>query len=260
MLLKLFLILAITYTALTLCSVGISDRIIFPEIPASYEDGPDTLKLKTSKGATITTVYLKAPDSKQLLLYSHGNGEDIGRLLDFLKNFQKRGISVLVYDYPGYGTSSDKPTESGVYAAADAVYKFATETLNFAPEQIVLYGYSIGSGPSCWLAERYTVNRIILDGAFTSAFRVMTRVKLFPNDKFDNLSRFKNIDCPILLIHGTEDRIVPFWHARKNWKVLRGEKQKLWVKGAGHVNLPEVAGSLYRDTVESFIKKAHSFE
>ena len=88
----------------------------------------------------------------------------------------------------------------------------------------------------------------------------MTRIKLFPSDKFDNFSRFKNIDCPILLIHGKMDRIIPFQHAEKNWKVLRGEKQKLWVEGAGHVNLPEVAGSLYWDTVESFIKQAHGFE
>ena len=216
--------------------------------------------MTTSEGAKITVVYLEASDSKQLLLYSHGNGEDLGMIQGILENFQERGISVLAYDYPGYGTSSHKPTESGVYAAADAVYKFAIETLHFAPEQIVLYGYSLGSGPSCWLAEHYPVNRLILDSAFTSAFRVMTRIKLLPNDKFDNLSRFKNISCPVLLIHGTKDRIVPIWHARKNWKVLHGEKQKLWVEGAGHTNISEVAGPVYWNTVLSFIKQANDIE
>ena len=260
MLFKLFLILAIAYATLTLGSSGIANKMIFPKVPASYEDGPDTLKLKTNKGAKITAVYLEVPDSRQLLIYSHGNGEDIGMVLDFLKGFSARGISVLVYDYPGYGTSSHKPTESGVYAAADAVYKFATQTLNFAPEQIVLYGRSLGSGPSCWLAERYPVNRLILDGAFTSTYRVITRIKLFPVDKFDNLSRLKHINCPILSIHGKKDRTVPFEHAMKSWKVLRGEKQKLWVDSAGHNDLPEVAGSLYWNTVESFIKQAHGIE
>ena len=124
----------------------------------------------------------------------------------------------------------------------------------------MLYGYSLGSGPSCWLAERYPVNRLILEGAYSSTFRVMTRIKLFPNDKFDNFARLKNIACPILLIHGTKDRIIPFWHARKNWKVLHDEKQKLWVEGAGHVNLREFAGPQYWKTVESFIKQAHGSE
>ncbi len=229
-------------------------------MPTSYEDNDNTIKLKTGEGAEITASYLEAPESRQLLIYSHGNREDIGMTLDYLKKFQKQGISVLVYDYPGYGTSSHKPSERGVYAAADAVYTFATEALNFAPDQIVLYGYSLGSGPSCWLAERYPVGGMVLNGAFTSAFRVVTRLKLLPLDKFNNLSRLKNVKCPTLLIHGTEDRTVPFWHAEKNWKVLHGEKQKLWVEGAGHTNIPEVAGPLYWNTIISFIKQANDIE
>lgn len=260
MLIKLFLVLGVAYLVAVTYAVVTSDSIIFPVPPSSYEDTPDTLKLKTTTGAKITAMYLEAPDSEQLLIYSHGNKEDIGTAIDFLENFQKRGISVLVYDYPGYGTSSQEPSERGVYAAADAVYTYATQTLNFVPEQIVLYGYSLGSGPSCWLAERYPVGRIILYGAFTSTFRVITHAKLLPFDKFDNISRLKNIDCPVLLIHGIEDKTVPLSHAQKNWKVLRGEKQRLWVEGAGHTNVSEVAGSLYWDTLESFIKQSHSFE
>ncbi len=260
MLIKLFLALVIVYLAAIVCAAVISDSLIFPVPPASYEDASDTLKLKTNSGAEITVKCLEAPGSEQLLIYSHGNGEDVGMVLNFLENFQRRGISVLVYDYPGYGTSSQEPSESGLYAAADAVYAFATQTLKFAPEQIVLYGYSLGSGPSCWLAERYPIGRMILDGAFTSTFRVKTRVKLLPFDKFDNFSRLKNIDCPVLLIHGMEDRTVPLWHAQRNWKVLHREKQRFWVQGAGHVNIPEIAGSLYWDTVISFIKQIDRIE
>lgn len=260
MLIKLFMILVIAYLVALACAVVLSDSLIFPVPPASYRDKPGTLKLKTVEGAEITTVYLEAPAAEKILIYSHGNGEDIGSIFNFLRNFQRRGISVLAYDYPGYGTSSQQPSESGSYAAADAVYTFATQTLNFAPGQIVLYGFSLGSGPSCWLAERYPVDRMILDGAFVSAFRVVTGKKLFPIDKFDNISRLKGIDCPVLLIHGTEDQIVPFWHAQENWKVLHGEKQKLWVQGAGHLNVPEVAGSLYWETVTSFIKPIDNIE
>ena len=260
MLLKSLLVLAILYLVIVICSDSVSNAIIFPTIPSSYEDDDNTLKLETRKGAKITIRYLEAPESRQLMIYSHGNGEDMGRSLNHLKEFQKRGISVLVYDYPGYGTSSHKPSEDGVYAAADAVYTFATETLNFAPGQIVLYGYSLGSGPSCWLAERYPIGRLILDSAFTSSFRVVTKIKLLPVDKFDNLNRLKTIECPTLLIHGTQDQVVPFWHAEKNWKVLHGEKQTLWVEGAGHNNIPNVAGPLYWKTIISFIKQPNDIE
>ena len=234
-----------------------ANDIIFPKVPPSYRDGPDTFKLKTSEGASITSMYLEAPGSNRLLLYSHGNGEDIGMVYQSLERFQEEGISVLLYDYPGYGTSSHKPTETGVYAAAEAVYTYATQTLNFTPEQIVLYGYSLGSGPSCWLAEQYPIRRLILEGAFSSAFRVLSGVKLLPWDRFDNLSRFSTIDCPILMIHGTRDRIVPFSHAKRNWKFLSGDKQKLWVEGAGHLDLQEVAGPIYWETVIPFIKSPH---
>ena len=254
MLIEILLILTVVYVILLICSDTIANTLIFPNVPVSYQDESDTLKVETSEGAKITAIYLKALEAKHLLLYSHGNGEDLGMIRSILENFQKRGISVLAYDYPGYGTSSHKPTESGVYAAADAVYRFAIDSLNFKPEQIVLYGYSLGSGPSCWLAERYPVYRLILEGAFTSTFRIMTHIKLFPNDKFDNVSRFKNIRCPVLLMHGTRDQVVPFWHAKKNWKVLHGPKEKFWVEDAGHVNLPEVTGSRYWKAVESFIK------
>ena len=259
LLVKCILVAGVIYLTLIVLAVFLSNRIIFPIPPASYEDLPNTLKLKTDKGAEITVMYLEAPESERLLLYSHGNAEDLGTIEERLQEFQAKGISVIAYDYPGYGTSSHKPNEAGVYAAVDAVYRYSTETLNFTPEQIALYGYSLGSGPACWLAEHYPVDRLILEGAYTSTFRVISRIRLLPFDKFDSLSRFETIDCPILLIHGTKDYIIHFWHAEKNWKSLRGEKQKLWVDGAGHTNLPEVAGSVYWDTVTSFIQHEVTF-
>ncbi len=258
--LLLLVALGIIYLSGVIYAASVADRMIFPHVPTSYEDGPDTFKLKASDGADITATYLEAPAATRLLLYCHGNGVDIGMIRDFLEIFQTAGISVLAYDYPGYGTSSGEASESGVYAAADAAYTYATQTLNFAPEQITLYGCSLGSGPACWLAERYPIDRLIMDGAFSSTFRVMTRIKILPWDKFDNLSRLRSINCPTLIIHGVLDETVPFNHAKQNWTALRGEKQKLWVEGAGHNNLIEVSGPIYWDTVLPFIKEAHSIK
>ena len=249
--------LGLAYLGGILYAATFADKMIFPEVPQSYTDGPETFKLQASDGAAITATYLEAPAARRLLLYSHGNAADLGMIRSYLEMFQAAGIAVLAYDYPGYGTSSNKASEAGVYAAADAAYRHATTVLNFAPAQITLYGRSLGSGPSCWLAQRYPVDRLILDGGFTSTFRVMTRIKLLPWDKFDNLARLPSIDCPVLIIHGTLDETVPFTHAQNNWAALKGAKQKLWVEGAGHNNLRELCGQRYWDTVLPFIHGSH---
>jgi abhydrolase domain-containing protein 17 len=247
--------LGLAYLAGIIYAATFSDEMIFPDMPTTYQDGPNTFKLKADDGEQITATYLEAPGAKHLLLYSHGNREDLGYIRPLLEVFQAQGIAVLAYDYPGYGTSSGKASEAGVYAAVDAAYAHATSELNFAPEQITLYGRSLGSGPSCWLAKNYPVGRLIIDGGFSSTFRVITRVKVLPWDKFDNLARLRSINCPVLIIHGTADNTVPFDHARQNWAALKGEKYKLWIEGAGHRNYIEVAGRTYWDTVLLFIKR-----
>jgi pimeloyl-ACP methyl ester carboxylesterase len=259
--LLLLITCVIVYLSGMVYAASVADRMIFPHVPVSYSDGPKSIKLQTDDGETITATYLEAPETKFLLLYSHGNGVDLGMLRNFLEHIQSAGISVIAYDYPGYGTSTGKASEAGVYAAADAVYRYATQTLQFAPEQITLYGRSLGSGPSCWLAARYPVAKLILDGAFTSTFRVITRVKILPWDKFDNLARLRSsITCPTLIIHGMLDKTVPFSHAKQNWEAVQGEKHKLWVENAGHHHLRQVAGPIYWQTVLPFIKNTHSID
>lgn len=89
-----------------------------------------------------------------------------------------------------------------------------TENLNIDPNNIILFGRSIGSGPSCFLAEKYPVAGLILHSALMSALRVVFNLRwTLPFDKFPNIDRIPQIDCPIFVIHGRRDEIVPFYHA-----------------------------------------------
>ena len=245
--------LCIAYAGLNFYAAICANNLIFPAPPSSYLDNDQTLKLKASDGESVSAYFLKADSCDRLLIYSHGNGEDIGQIRPLLQNFQQLGISVLAYDYPSYGTSTGQSSEFGCYAAIDVTYRYATETLGYSPQKIILYGRSLGSGPSTWLAEHELVAGLILDGAFTSTFRVMTGIKLLAWDKFDNYARLPNIKCPILMIHGTEDRVVPFTHAQKNWKRIKSAKHKLFVQGAGHGDLIENASDDYWNIVRPFI-------
>lgn len=246
--------LCIAYAGLNAYAAIRADDLIFPAPPSSYQDDESILKLQAGDGERISAYHLKAEGAERLLIYSHGNGEDIGTARPFLEVFKRQGISVLAYDYPGYGTSTGKPSERGCYAAIEATYLYATETLGYEPGQITLYGRSLGSGPSSWLAQKEPVSGLIFDGAFTSTFRVLTNIKMLPWDKFDNYARWPKIKCAVLLIHGTEDRTVPFSHALKNWDAIRSPKYKLFVQGAHHGNVIDMAGRDYWDTVLPFTK------
>lgn len=251
----LCLCLAVAYIGGMVYAYLVADKMIFPYTGSSYADSAELIKLKSSDGERIAAYHLPNNSSPDLLLYSHGNGEDLGSILPVLETFQAKGLAVFAYDYPGYGQSTGTPSEAGVYAAAEAAYKYATETLGYAPENITLYGRSLGSGPSCWLAERYPVHGLILDGAFSSTFRVMTKVRLLPWDRFDNIARLPSIECPVLILHGVQDRTVPFAHALQNQKVIQSRVETLWSEDAGHNDLIEQLGSAYWTTVLSFSGK-----
>jgi abhydrolase domain-containing protein 17 len=246
---------SVIYAGICLYAYCVSDSMIFPVVPPSYQDGPEILKLESSDGELISAYYLAATDSQEVLLYSHGNGEDIGHIRPLLAEFQRRGVSVFAYDYPGYGTSTGQPSESGVFAAAQTALRYLTEEKGHAPGSITLYGPSLGSGPSCWLAVRHPVAGLILDGAFSSTFRVMTGIKILPFDKFDNLALLPQLDCPVLIIHGKQDIVVPFNHALKNEQALRFDAENLWIETANHNNLIETAGEKYWKVVLGFIRK-----
>ncbi|MFP4674641.1 MAG: alpha/beta hydrolase, partial [Opitutales bacterium] len=247
--------LAIAYLGGIVFAYFFADSLMFPYEREGTSAGPDAFHLKSAHGDSIEVLHLPAENADTLLFYHHGNGEDLSMIRPLLEAFQKRGIAVLAYDYPGYGNSSGEAGVPAVHAAADATYRHATEELNFDPGQIILYGSSLGSGPASRLAARHPVGGLVLHSAFTSAFRVMTRIRLLPWDKFNNLARLPEIECPVLVIHGTEDKTVPFSHARKLWKNIRGEKRKLWIDGAGHNDLIPIAGEKYWDSVLRFIRK-----
>ncbi len=229
---------------------------IFPKIEPSYSKDSSIFMLESDDGAHIAAYYLKASPPKgteRLLIYCHGNGEDIGHCREWLESFQHVGISALAYDYPGYGLSSGTASEHGCFAATKAAYQHAIDQLGYAPEQIILYGRSLGGGPACWLAEHYPVGCIILDGTFTSTFRIVTKRKLLLWDTFDNLARLPKIEAPILVLHGTIDLTVPFSHAERNYAAIQSPKAKLWVEDAGHNDLISIAGKRYWDTLLGFI-------
>ncbi|MFT0787543.1 alpha/beta hydrolase [Synechococcus sp. H55.10] len=229
-----------------------SEQLIFLPRPASYQDGDAILKLTTADGLQISAVYLPNPAATYTLLYSHGNAEDLGDILPRLRKLQQGGFAVLAYDYRGYGTSEGIPSEAGAYKDIEAAYAYLRDQ-GIPPGRILLYGRSVGGGPSVYLAAQKPVGGLILESTFVTAFRVLTRIPLLPFDRFDNLSRIAQINCPLLILHGTQDRLIPFWHAEALYQAARDPKRLVPIEGADHNNLLQVAGERYLPILHQFV-------
>ncbi len=240
------------YCGLAVMTWLVADLMIFPVPPASYTDAPGQPKLPTADGNRITAVFLPNPQASHVLLFGHGNKQDLGLAGERLRQFRDHGWAVLAYDYPGYGTSTGKPSEAGCHAALAAAYTFLTSIMGFPPEKIVLYGLSLGAGPAIDLASREPIGGLITEGAFLSAFRVITTWKILPWDRFDNLGKMPRVRAPLLSIHATEDHTVPFHHGLALHAAHAGPKEHFWVGGAGHNNILETDPAGYWDVLDHF--------
>ena len=229
-----------------------AERLIFQPQSSSYSDSGQILKIPMPDGTLVSSRYLTNASSRYTILYSHGNAEDIGDIEGVLRQFHARGFSILAYDYSGYGTSQGRPSEASSYTNIFAVYEYLRQELRIPAGQILVFGRSLGGGPSTELAGRQAVGGLILESAFTSASRVMTRIKIFPFDKFDNLKKLAFVSCPVLVVHGKRDEVIPFWHGEKLYQKAKAPKMHLWVENARHNDLFWVVGEEYWKALEQF--------
>ena len=228
------------------------NKVLFRPQASSYKDDASIVKLRTSDGATISAKFYENNDAVFTILFSHGNAEDLGNIEPFILTLRDSGFAVLAYDYHGYGTSDGSPSESNTYKDIDAAYEYLVETKKIPTGRIILHGRSVGGGPAVDLASREPVGGLILESTFTSASRVLTNVRIFPFDKFENLNKIAAIKCPLLIIHGKRDWTISFHHGEELFAAAKEPKTSLWIDNAGHNNLFNVASEPYLKSIRDF--------
>ncbi|KAI3677432.1 hypothetical protein L2E82_51719 [Cichorium intybus] len=200
----------------------------------------DVLKLKTKRGTEIVAMYVKNPAASLTILYSHGNAADLGQMYDlFCELSLHLRVNLMGYDYTGYGRSSGKPTEHNTYADIEAAYRCLVETYCVKEEDVILYGQSVGSGPTLDLASRLSrLRAVVLHSPILSGLRVMYPVKrTYWFDIYKNIDKITQVRCPVLVIHGTADDVVDCSHGKQLWELCVEKYEPLWVKGGNHCDL-----------------------
>lgn len=270
-------VLAIAYIAACLFLVLRQNRFIFKP-PTAIRTTPAALNLEyeevwipvlTASGKTSQIhgwwIPAAAPEA-EVWLYLHGNGSNIGDEVKRAFEFYQLGFSTLLIDYRGYGRSEGRfPTESSVYEDVQAAWNYLIQIRQIPPEQIFVYGHSLGGAIAIELALRHPeIAGLALEGTFT-AMRSMVdyayKFWMFPVDfllhqRFDSLNKVRRLSMPILFIHGTADMTVPAHMSEALFAVASEPKQLLLVAEAGHLNISELGGDQYLQAIQWVVEQA----
>ncbi|CAA3001756.1 protein ABHD17B-like [Olea europaea var. sylvestris] len=206
----------------------------------THRENVDVLKLPTRRGTEIVAMYIRYPMAASTLLYSHGNAADIGQMYElFIELSIHLRVNLMGYDYSGYGQSSGKPSEHNTYADIEAAYKCLEESYGAKQEDVILYGQSVGSGPTLDLAARLPrLRAVILHSPILSGLRVMYPVKRsYWFDIYKNIDKIPLVKCPVLVIHGTSDDVVDCSHGKQLYELCQEKYEPLWLEGGNHCNL-----------------------
>jgi fermentation-respiration switch protein FrsA (DUF1100 family) len=247
------------------------NRLIFK--PSSYiQKTPNALDLpyqdvyiNLPKNESIHGWWIPSPyGSKKVVLHCHGNGFNVSYNLGQARIFYELGYSVFLFDYRGYGLSQGKfPTEKQVYEDVQIAWNYLVKTRKIKPENITVYGHSLGGAIALNLAYHYPqMNSLIIESSFTSMGEMAEYIgysKIFPMNlilthKFDSINKIKNINIPILFIHGELDQTVPSWMSEKLYETANEPRELFLVTEADHNNVATVSGMEYLDIIQYFVK------
>ena len=218
------------------------------------------ITLKTKDGLNISAWYIPAKNERGVLLFCHGNAGNISHRLDSIRIFHDLGLSVLIFDYRGYGKSEGSPTEKGTYLDAETAWDYLVNVKNARPDKIIIFGRSLGSAVAAETALRHKAGALIIESGFTSVpdlgskFFPYLPVKLISRYHYSTIDKVGKIDVPKLFIHSPEDEVIPFDCGIALFEKAKGPKEFLRITG-GHNEGFMMSGKVYTDGLESFIAK-----
>jgi hypothetical protein len=207
--------------------------------PASIGLDYEPIKIMTEDGFSLDGWFIPAQDERATLLFFHGNAGNISHRLASIKLFNELRLSTLIFDYRGFGESEGKPSEDGTYRDAEAAWRYLAEHRHVRPDRIVLFGRSLGAAIAAHIATRHDAGALVLESAFTSLPEIAAEIywffpaRWFTRFKYDTKAALRSISSSVLIIHSSEDGLVPYSHGRALFEAARNPKRFLELRG-GH--------------------------
>jgi fermentation-respiration switch protein FrsA (DUF1100 family) len=225
-------------------------------------------RIPTEDGETLHAWWLEHPEPRAQVIFWHGNGGNLSLWLDVIAGLRRRGFSVLAVDYRGYGDSTGRPTESGLYRDADAALRVFNDRLRTPTVPVIHWGRSIGSPVAAYSASRGAPGSggagVVLESPFPdlrtaiSGNPVLRLLSMFSSYRFPTSRFLEGYDGPILVVHGDSDGIIPFSAGRAVYERARGSRKTFAViPGADHNDLHVVNPQLYWRAIDDFVATLH---
>ena len=223
------------------------------DVGLQYED----IYFSTEDGLRLNAWFIPQKNSRGIILFSHGNAGNISHRLEKLILLSKMQFDLFIFDYRGYGRSSGRPSEGGIYLDTEAAFSYLVDQRNAEPTEIILYGESLGTAAIIHLAAKKIVGALIIEGGFSKGKDMAKRVypflpEFFFFNSYNSLERIKNINAPKLFIHSKEDEVVPMRLAQKLYSVAKSPKRFAELSG-GHNTAFLDSQADYLAAIKSFI-------
>lgn len=262
---KVFFLILLVIGLIILCIRYIETwGIFFPKkeievYPSALNLAFEDVYITTEDGVRINGWFIPHTNARHTLLFFHGNAGNIEHRLDKILMLREAGVNIFIIDYRGFGKSEGRLTEEGFYLDANAAYNYLVDIRRIRPEEIILYGESLGAAVVIDLAAKVRVSAIIVEGAFSGG-RDMA-VKIYPflpaflfSNKFNSLKKIKKVKTPKLFIHSINDEIVPFALANKLYQAASGPKEIIELIGSHNTAFLD-AKEKYVSSIRLFIEK-----
>lgn len=197
----------------------------------------ETLSLQAESFGSVRAWWVSRDNPQAAVILFPGRGVNISYELDAIYYLWQLDASVLAVDYPGFGTSQGQPSEQACYATASAAWQELTEHRSVMPENVILYGRSLGAAVAAWLAARVNCRGLVFHGGFPSLPRAAQShlpawsVNLFCRTTLDAERWIAQCTCPLLVLHAKDDRLVPLTLAKSVFDRAKGPKRFVEIPG-----------------------------
>ncbi len=218
------------------------------------------LWINTEDSEKIQALYFKHPDTaKNLVLYFHGNAGNLYHRVPQAEKLFEMGVDVLLISYRGYAQSTGSPSEAGIYMDGAAAFTYATDKLRYPEEDIILLGRSLGSTVAVHLGQNRQFKKVILITPLTSGREMAVSMglgwlKFMAGNSYNSLEKINNLTCPILIIHGDKDEVVPYYMGEKLYQEYQGPKKLVTITGGRHNDLEQLDYKLFWGEIGKFLK------
>ncbi len=240
-----------------------SHFIYYPERVLSGDPGSiglhfESVSFETRDGVKLSGWFIPAESARGVILFYHGNAGNISHRLDSIQIFHQLGLDVFIFDYRGYGQSQGKPTEQGTYKDAEAAWRYLIEGRQVSPNEVIVFGRSLGASIAAWLAQSHPPRALILESTFTSLPDIAARlypylpVRLLLRFEYNTAEYLGRVNCPVLIVHSRNDEIMPFSHGRQLFEMAKEPKEFLEITGTHNEGFI-TSGKHYGEGLNAFI-------